>query len=114
FDYGSIVPWVRSVDGVLHAVGGPDGVALVTDVGTEGLDLDGVRRTVAEFEIGEHEELTFNLGWFPSHEWYEDDLDAAAGTANTEMWWRAWCSRSTYDGQWPELVQRSLLTLKAL
>jgi GH15 family glucan-1,4-alpha-glucosidase len=114
FDYGSIVPWVRSVDGVLHAIAGPDAVALVTDVDTHGHDVDGVRTTVAEFEIDEGEELTFSLGWFPSQDGRPDDLDAAAGIANTEMWWRAWSARSTYDGRWPELVQRSLLTLKAL
>jgi GH15 family glucan-1,4-alpha-glucosidase len=27
FDYGSIVPWVHSVDGTLHAVAGPDAMA---------------------------------------------------------------------------------------
>jgi GH15 family glucan-1,4-alpha-glucosidase len=30
------------------------------------------------------------------------------------MWWPDWSSRSTYDGNWGDLVQRSLLTLKAL
>jgi GH15 family glucan-1,4-alpha-glucosidase len=114
FDYGSIVPWVHSVDGTLHAVAGPDAMALVSDVETQGHDVDGVRTTVATFEVGEHQEVSFSLGWFPSHERCPDDLDARAGLANTEMWWQDWSSRSTYDGNWSDLVQRSLLTLKAL
>jgi GH15 family glucan-1,4-alpha-glucosidase len=32
----------------------------------------------------------------------------------TDDWWRAWASRSTYEGRWAEEVERSLLTLKAL
>ncbi len=28
FDYGSIVPWVRKVEGVLRAIGGPDALSL--------------------------------------------------------------------------------------
>ena len=28
FDYGTIVPWVRNLDGVLRAVGGPDALSL--------------------------------------------------------------------------------------
>lgn len=37
FDYGSIVPWVRRVDGVLTAVAGPDALVLTTPVDLEGV-----------------------------------------------------------------------------
>ena len=40
FDYGSIVPWVRHVDGALHAVAGPDSVWLRTPVAGVGRELD--------------------------------------------------------------------------
>ena len=39
FDYGSIVPWVRTIDGVLRAIGGPDALSLWTPVRTHGVDL---------------------------------------------------------------------------
>jgi GH15 family glucan-1,4-alpha-glucosidase len=114
FDYGSVVPWVRSVDGVLHAIAGPDAMALVSDVETHGDEADGVRTTVATFDIAENQDVSFSLGWFPSNEVGPHDHDPLSGIGNTEMWWRDWSSRSTYDGDWGELVQRSLLTLKAL
>src|SRR5262245_13920611 len=47
FDYGSIVPWVRTVEGTLLAVGGPDAVLLRTPVEHQGQDL----RTLARFSV---------------------------------------------------------------
>jgi GH15 family glucan-1,4-alpha-glucosidase len=32
----------------------------------------------------------------------------------TERWWRSWAKKCTYDGDWPDAVQRSVITLKAL
>src|SRR5207342_1984581 len=47
FDYGSIVPWVRNLDGTLVAIAGPDAVLLRTPVEHEGRDL----RTHATFTV---------------------------------------------------------------
>jgi len=33
---------------------------------------------------------------------------------DTVQWWRRWCARSVYDGPYPEMVERSALTLKML
>jgi GH15 family glucan-1,4-alpha-glucosidase len=114
FDYGSITPWVRSEDGQLRAFAGPDGVILATDVETRGEDVDGERTTVADFTVDAGQEVPFTLAWFPSHEDCPDSLDAVSGIASTSLWWEEWSARSAYDGKWPDLVQRSLLTLKAL
>jgi GH15 family glucan-1,4-alpha-glucosidase len=114
FDYGSIVPWVSSADGTLRAIAGPDAVVLVAGVDTHGRDVDGVRTTEATFAVDEGEQVAFSLGWFPSNEQPPDDLDPVAGIVNTEIWWREWTARSTYDGNWGDLVQRSVLTLKTL
>ena len=49
FDHGSVVPWVRSVDGVLTATAGPDALSLWSPIATEGVGLDdtrGFRRAV--------------------------------------------------------------------
>jgi hypothetical protein len=47
FDYGSIVPWVRQMDGHLGAIAGPDALAFWSDVPTIGKDLT----TRAEFTV---------------------------------------------------------------
>ena len=49
FDYGSIVPWVRTIDGTLVAIAGPDAVSLRTPVALEGRNL----RTHAAFTVEE-------------------------------------------------------------
>ena len=46
-DYGSVIPWVRTREGVLSAVGGPDALYLHTPVGTRGEQLS----TVADFQV---------------------------------------------------------------
>ncbi len=47
FDYGSIVPWVRRIEGGLIAEGGRDGVVVRADVPMEGRD----HRTEAVFDV---------------------------------------------------------------
>ncbi len=110
FDYGSIVPWVRSLDGVLRAIGGPDALSLWTPVPTEGVDL----KTVATFTVRAGERVPFVLAWHPSHEPPPPPLDAVAAVEDTWEWWRAWSSQCTYEGPWRDAVVRSLITLKAL
>ena len=53
FDYGSIVPWVRTIDGALRAIGGPDALSLWTPVETRGEDLT----TRAEFTVRKGERV---------------------------------------------------------
>lgn len=48
FDYGRVVPWVRSEGQGVHAVAGPDSVHLHTPAETHGEDL----RTVSGFTVG--------------------------------------------------------------
>lgn len=111
FDYGSIVPWVRSMDGRLFAIGGPDALSLWPGAATEGRDLT----THATFEVRAGEQVTFVLAWHPSHEELPNPApDAAKALTDTLAWWRDWARRCTYHGPWREQVLRSLLTLKAL
>ena len=109
FDYGTIVPWVRNIDGVLRAIGGPDALSLWTPVHTYGEGLT----TRAAFTVCEGDRVPFLLAWHPSHETLTP-IDVHVAVEDTCAWWESWCSRSTYDGEWPEEVMRSLLTLKAL
>lgn len=110
FDYGSIVPWVRTIDGTLVATAGPDTLELHTDVPVRGEGMT----SVAQFEIGAGECRSFVLNYRLSHQAAQNPVDAADALADTERWWRAWSSACTYKGRWNEAVTRSLITLKAL
>jgi GH15 family glucan-1,4-alpha-glucosidase len=110
FDYGSIVPWVRSDGDALHAVAGPDALILRTPVSTRGRDLT----TVAEFDVQEGQRVPFVLTWYPSYESPPAALHAETEMEITDRWWREWSRQCTYRGRWREAVVRSLLVLKAL
>ncbi|MDQ3937899.1 MAG: glycoside hydrolase family 15 protein [Chloroflexota bacterium] len=110
FDYGRLVPWVRRVGGDLCAVAGPDAVCLRTDIPTEGEGL----RTTADFSIGQGDFASFVLSWHPSHEAPREPPHAGGALEMTLEWWRAWCSRLRYDGDWGDDVRRSMMVLKAL
>jgi len=110
FDYGSIVPWVRRVDGGLMAIGGPDALILNTPIDAHGEDF----RTVAEFTIDAGDIVPFTLTWFPSHRPPPPPRDPVEEIEDTERWWSEWSAGMTYDGPWKEAVASSLVTLKAL
>ncbi len=111
FDYGSIVPWVRTVGGVLTAVAGPDAVRLRTPVACRGEGL----ATVAEFTVREGDRVPFVLTWNPSYRGGgAAAVDAEAALGESVERWRAWSGRCTYHGPWRDAVVRSVLTLKAL
>jgi len=110
FDYGSAVPWVRNLDGVLVGIAGPDAVSLTTPVELEGRDF----RTFASFTVAEGDRVPFVLTWFPSHESLPKTVDPEAAYKDTVTYWEDWASRCTHGGRWHEDIHRSVLTLKAL
>ncbi|MGH9293484.1 MAG: glycoside hydrolase family 15 protein, partial [Acidimicrobiales bacterium] len=111
FEYGSAVPWVRRLDGVLTAIAGPDGLALWSPVHARGEEM----RTVAEFTIRENQQAPFVLSWFPSNSDVPRPIDATFAVENTAQWWHDWAELDGLDlGRYQEAVVRSLVTLKAL
>ncbi|HJT22538.1 MAG TPA: glycoside hydrolase family 15 protein [Nitrospira sp.] len=110
FDYGSIVPWIRKIDGTLRAIAGPDSLCLRTPVKTRGQD----QRTVGEFTVEKGERVSFVLQWHRSHEPLPPRVDADRALDGTTKWWKEWSSRCTHKSPWHDLVVRSLITLKAL
>jgi GH15 family glucan-1,4-alpha-glucosidase len=110
FDYGSIVPWVRTIDGVLHAIGGPDALALWAPVACEGVGL----ATRAVFTVAAGDTVPFVLVWHPSNLSAPPPIDARKAVEDCEAWWREWTRHYAYEGPWREQVLRSAITLKAL
>ncbi|GGM04847.1 glycoside hydrolase family 15 protein [Nakamurella endophytica] len=110
FDYGRIVPWVRRQDGALVAVAGPDSCWLRSPVETFGRDM----ATLAEFTVEPGDRVPFVLTWRESHLSAPKPVRADHALAQTRDYWRTWLASCTYDGDWPEAVIRSLITLKAL
>ena len=110
FDYGSIVPWVRTVEGTLVAIAGPDAVLLRTPVEQEGRDM----RTYAEFSVGEGDRVPFVLRWFPSDQTPPEPIEPERALDETVAFWEEWAAICKFEGRWHDAVHRSLLTLKAL
>jgi GH15 family glucan-1,4-alpha-glucosidase len=114
FDYGSVMPWVRRLDGDrLVAIGGPDGLVLDTEVALRGEDFT----TRGQAHLSAGEKATFVLSWFPSNEALPERIDPLAQLEATTSYWTEWSGRAQVDGQppsWAEASRRSLITLKGL
>lgn len=110
FDYGWIVPWVRRIDQGIRATAGPDTLYCRTPVPLQGKDF----HTVAEFTVSAGQRLPFTLSWAPTYQPEPEQPDAERSLRETEVWWREWSARCSYQGEWREAVLRSLITLKAL
>lgn len=110
FDYGKIVPWVRSHDGEIHAVAGPDSVTLRTPAPLTGKHM----QTVSTFTVQAGDKVPFVLNWAPSYKQRQPAVDWQDALSKTESYWEDWSSRSNAGGPYREAVQRSLITLKAL
>src|SRR6185312_2409764 len=109
-DYGRLVPWLQRTAKGIFAVAGPDAVRLYTPVELDNRNLT----TQAEFAVHAGEDVPFVLTWFPSHRQPPAVGDAVGLMDRVERFWRDWSARSTYQGPWNEVVERSLITLKLL
>ena len=111
--YGAVVPWVsRLADGRIAAVAGPDRFVLDTAIALKGEDF----RTVGAFTAEEGAETTFTLTWSPSYLPVPQAVDAAQIVELVTEDWNDWAKshRTETAGEWLDVVQRSLITLKAL
>ncbi|HEU4520735.1 MAG TPA: glycoside hydrolase family 15 protein [Thermoanaerobaculia bacterium] len=110
FAYGSVVPWVRAIEGGIRAVAGPDTVYCRSDVPMRGEQF----ATIAEFDLRAGERVTFDLTWTETYGVHPEPEDCLVRLEETEDFWREWSARCTYDGPWRDAVMRSLITLKGL
>ena len=111
FGYGATVPWmIKLDDGTHRAIAGPDMVLLRTTVPLRGEDF----KTIGEFTVGAGETVPFSLTYSPSHLPIPTAENPLAQLAATQKFWLNWTAKSRVSGRWAELVNRSLITLKAL
>ncbi|WP_413542007.1 glycoside hydrolase family 15 protein [Arthrobacter sp. VKM Ac-2550] len=116
FGYGVVVPWVNRVRNAdtdeesIVGIAGPDAVVL------HGSNLPTAkeRRHRGQFEVKAGETVDFELCWFPSHREVPDMIDVDKALDETLKYWRDWCSRFPPQGEYHEMVKRSLLVLRAL
>ncbi len=117
FDYGRTVPWVTHTGFGLRAIAGQDMVTLRTRVPLAGVGLF----TESDFTVAAGETVPFTLtyssalgadGNAPTVD--PSPFPPEQALADTETFWREWTARGTDQGPYAELVQRSLITLKAM
>jgi GH15 family glucan-1,4-alpha-glucosidase len=111
FGYGGWTPWVtRCENGDLVAITGPDMVVLRTPVELRGRGLT----TVGDFTVSAGQRLPFVLTYAPSHLPVPPPIDVAASLRLTKQFWQEWASAGRSTELYPDVVTRSLITLKAL
>jgi GH15 family glucan-1,4-alpha-glucosidase len=112
FGYGEVVPWVRHVGDTRQAVAGPDALSFTTRAPTRGENM----QTISEITVDAGERIPFLLTCYPSHEERPARIDPEVALAATETFWRDWNARSNLDVPegWRDVIQRSLMVLKAL
>ena len=110
FDYGRTVPWVTALSDGIRAVAGPNLVMLHASVPVHGEDL----KTVADFTVQAGERAWFTLTYGTSHEEEPAPIDAYQAEKDTEEFWAEWTGRLVYDGRYRDIVERSLIAIKAM
>ena len=111
YDYGSIRPWIHQTENGYRATAGPDCCEIRSSV-----HLEPTTESVkSRFTIKKGEVVEFSLSWQGFHGIKEaSQITATESLAATAKKCRSWLGSSKYQGPHRALVERSLLTLKAL
>ena len=111
FDYGALPPWSECQGDDMVAKVGPDLVVLRAPVKLE----VHAHVTSAEFDVSAGDRRAFVLSYGASHEMPPEPIDAEAALTATQAFWRDWIARfDDTKTDWPDVVRRSLITLKAM
>ncbi len=111
FEYGSQVPWVVQKGNGIRAVAGPDAMEVESPVPLKGEHM----RHEGAFVVKQGESFDFRLHWAPSYEEAGREVDNDGALAGTVAYWQEWSERLVQvHGEWEDMVQTSLLCLKAL
>ncbi len=111
FDYGALPPWCEATqDGAVAKVG-PDLVVLRAPVPVE------VHQHCQDctLTVAAGERHAFVLSYGPATQPVPGPIDAEQALVATQLYWREWIDRfDDAKTQWPEVVRRSLITLRAM
>ncbi len=110
FEYGSAQPRILRQGDSSAIVAGSEALWLFSPVHLRRRQGVGV----AEFVVSKGDQVPFALIWRPAHARAPAPPMVAALIARTAGWWREWVAGLRYEGDWPQAVIRSLITLKAL
>ena len=111
FDYGLTVPWVaRGPHHELLATAGPIKLVFRTQARSVGRNM----RTVSHIKIAAGENVAFALQCVPATAEIPRACEPDGALARTREFWTRWAAHCRNDLPWYDVVQRSLLTLKAL
>lgn len=111
FDYGTLPPWSTPSGNGFVAKLGPDLVVLHAPVPIS------VRAHVADtvLEVKSGDRHAFVLRYGPSDGPVPEAIDAEQALAQTRSGWHDWIKRfDTAKTDWPDVVKRSLITLRAM
>ncbi|HEX7662437.1 MAG TPA: glycoside hydrolase family 15 protein [Pseudonocardiaceae bacterium] len=116
FAYADAIPWVRRlrVHGKerILALAGPRAVTLCGTRLPEAVPGELVHECV--FTVAAGERLSWVMAYLPDSDDEPPDIDPEVDLASTERFWRQWSAQFHYTGPHAGVVQRSLVTLKAL
>ncbi|MBI3804208.1 MAG: glycoside hydrolase family 15 protein [Nitrospirae bacterium] len=110
FGYGRNKPWIEKTEDGIRLTVAPDSLILRTPAAVECTEHN-VR---GQFTVKKGERVPFVLSWQAAHLPPPDPLDPISALSETERWWKEWSGRSRYRGPYKEVVDRSLIVLKAM
>ena len=110
FDYGHTVPWVTRTEDGNRAIAGPNLTVLHASIPVRGEDL----KTVADFTVSQGDRVWFTLTYGKSHHPDPDPIDPEQALKDAEEFWLHWSSRLRCEGPYRDIVERSLMALKAM
>jgi len=105
--FGRAVPRVTSAEGTTNLVVGPDALYL------HGGPTGEAPSPVAEFTLSAGDQVSYSLGYAPSHEPPPRQEDVAQAERSTEEFWTRWCATLNLPSLYQDIVRRSLITIKA-
>ena len=110
FGFGRYTPWIRRQNGDILLTTAPDSfvfhAASPLEIGPH--DIRG------EVKIKKGARLPFVLAWYPVDEKPKAKVDAFQELDSTDRTWTEWSGRSTYRGPYQDVVNQSLIALKAM
>ena len=110
FGFGHYAPWIHKQNGDTLLTTAPDSFAFHTSAPLEIGEHD--IRGVAKVKKGER--TPFELAWYSVDEKPPTKLDAFQDLDSTARTWTEWSERSTYKGPYRDIVNQSLVALKAM